>query len=111
MGLLHIDFQRLMEFQQEHLLAEAVLGVVIVSVCFLFRHSKWIGWLWLAAVLPAGGYTIYSFLMLLSCVVAFPSESAALSVTPLAIYSWPPVITFIGLVVAYPRGPSPRNGS
>ena len=59
--------------------------------------------MWLAAVLPYGGYSIYAFLAFLGLGMASGSESAAMSMAPLLAYSGPPVLVFIGLVFAYPR--------
>jgi hypothetical protein len=105
----HIDFDKVMAFQKEYVLAEFVIGIFLVLVCFWFRHRKWIGWLWLAAILPYGGYSIYAFLAFFGLSLTSHSEAAALSAVPLIAYSGPPILIFIGLVLAYPRTQPPSN--
>jgi hypothetical protein len=98
-----MDFKKLLDFQQQYFLFEAVIGLVLVIACFRFRRKRWIGWPWLVGIVVSGGYSLYITGM---CVLALAtvSESGAMLLIPLMLFSWPIFVLFIALIFARPKG-------
>ena len=97
--LFGVNFDDLGVFHITYFRETIVLGIVLFSLCFIYRRRSWIIPVWTVLILVCGLHT----LILGHAFFAGLEGFAAMGLMYLLLFSLPVTITFLALLFVYPK--------